>query len=137
MAEEKQKYSLISLDTGEEPVETTEVEERAGVTTTTQVVDGEETIRVSSAGRTAATADAGVSAEGLSEAADEQAPMRDARHGEEPAQEEVPTHASDASDTSDAPEDEEPVPYRRMQSVIVLCLIVLIAVFLVYFNFFR
>lgn len=131
MAEEKQKYSLISLDTGEEPVETTEVEERAGVTTTTQVVDGEETIRVSSAGRTAATADAAVLVEDLSEATDEQAPMRDARHGEEPAQEEAPTH------TSDAPEDEEPVPYRRMQSVIVLCLIVLIAVFLVYFNFFR
>lgn len=131
MAEEKQKYSLISLDTGEEPVETTEVEERAGVTTTTQVIDGEETIRVSSAGRTAATADAAVLVEDLSEATDEQAPMRDARHGEEPAQEEVPTH------TSDAPEDEEPVPYRRMQSVIVLCLIVLIAVFLVYFNFFR
>lgn len=131
MAEEKQKYSLISLDTGEEPVETTEVEERAGVTTTTQVIDGEETIRVSSAGRTAATADAAALAEDLSEAADEQAPMRDARHGEEPAQEEAPTH------TSDAPEDEEPVPYRRMQSVIVLCLIVLIAVFLVYFNFFR
>lgn len=127
MAEDKQKYSLISLDTGEEPVETTEVEERAGVTTTTQVIDGEETIRVSSAGRTAATVDAA----SLAEAADEQAPMRDARHGEEPAQEEAPTH------TSDAPEDEEPVPYRRMQSVIVLCLIVLIAVFLVYFNFFR
>lgn len=131
MAEDKQKYSLISLDTGEEPVETTEVEERAGVTTTTQVVDGEETIRVSSAGRTAATADAAVLVEDLSEATDEQAPMRDARHGEEPAQEEAPTH------TSDVPEDEEPVPYRRMQSVIVLCLIVLIAVFLVYFNFFR
>lgn len=131
MAEDKQKYSLISLDTGEEPVETTEVEERAGVTTTTQVIDGEETIRVSSAGRTAASVDAAVPAENLSEAADEQAPMRDARHGEEPAQEEAPTH------TSDAPEDEEPVPYRRMQSVIVLCLIVLIAVFLVYFNFFR
>ena len=131
MAEDKQKYSLISLDTGEEPVETTEVEERAGVTTITQVIDGEETIRVSSAGRTAATADAAVLVEDLSEATDEQAPMRDARHGEEPAQEEAPTH------TSDAPEDEEPVPYRRMQSVIVLCLIVLIAVFLVYFNFFR
>lgn len=131
MAEDKQKYSLISLDTGEEPVETTEVEERAGVTTTTQVIDGEETIRVSSAGRTAATADAAVLVEDLSEATDEQAPMRDACHGEEPAQEEAPTH------TSDAPEDEEPVPYRRMQSVIVLCLIVLIAVFLVYFNFFR
>lgn len=131
MAEDKQKYSLISLDTGEEPVETTEVEERAGVTTTTQVIDGEETIRVSSAGRTAASVDAAVLVEDLSEATDEQAPMRDARHGEEPAQEEAPTH------TSDAPEDEEPVPYRRMQSVIVLCLIVLIAVFLVYFNFFR
>lgn len=131
MAEEKQKYSLISLDTGEELVETTEVEERAGVTTTTQVVDGEETIRVSSAGRTAATADAGVPAEDLSEVTGGQAPMRDARHGEEPVQEEAPTL------TSDAPEDEEPVPYRRMQSVIVLCLIVLIAVFLVYFNFFR
>lgn len=133
MAEDKQKYSLISLDTGEEPVETTEVEERAGVTTTTQVIDGEETIRVSSAGRTAATADAGVPAEDLSEVTGEQAPMRerDARHGEEPVQEEAPTLTSDAS------EDEEPVPYRRMQSVIVLCLIVLIAVFLVYFNFFR
>ena len=76
MAEEKQKYSLISLDTGEEPVETTEVEERAGVTTTTQVIDGEETIRVSSAGRTAASVDAAVPAENLPEAADEQAPMR-------------------------------------------------------------
>lgn len=133
MAEDKQKYSLISLDTGEEPVETTEVEERAGVTTTTQVIDGEETIRVSSAGRTAATADAAVLVEDLSEATGGQAPMRerDARYGEEPVQEEAPTL------TSDAPEDEEPVPYRRMQSVIVLCLIVLIAVFLVYFNFFR
>ncbi len=133
MAEEKQKYSLILLDTGEEPVETTEVEERAGVTTTTQVIDGEETIRVSSTGRTAATADAAVLVEDLSEAADGQAPMRerDAHHGEELVQEEAPTHASDE------PEDEEPVPYRRMQSVIVLCLIVLIAVFLVYFNFFR
>lgn len=133
MAEEKQKYSLISLDTGEESVETTEVEERAGVTTTTQVIDGEETIRVSSAGRTAASVDAAVLAEDLAEAADEQAPMRehDARCGEEPVREEAPTL------TSDAPEDEEPVPYRRMQSVIVLCLIVLIAVFLVYFNFFR
>lgn len=131
MAEEKQKYSLISLDTGEEPIETTEVEERAGVTTTTQVIDGEETIRVSSAGRTAASVDAAVPAENLLEAADEQAPMRDARRGEEPDQEEALTHISDE------PEDEEPVPYRRMQSVIVLCLIVLIAVFLVYFNFFR
>ena len=133
MAEEKQKYSLISLDTGEEPVETTEVEERAGVTTTTQVIDGDETIRVSSAGRTATTVDAAVPAEDLSEAADEQAPMRehDAYHDKEPVQEEAPTF------TSDEPEDEEPVPYRRMQSVIVLCLIVLIAVFLVYFNFFR
>ena len=131
MAEEKQKYSLISLDTGEEPVETTEVEERAGVTTTTQVIDGEETIRVSSAGRTAASVDAAVPAEDLPEDADEQAPMRDARRGEEPDQEEAPTRISDQ------PEDEEPVPYRRMQSVIVLCLIVLIAVFLVYFNFFR
>lgn len=131
MAEEKQKYSLISLDTGEEPVETTEVEERAGVTTTMQVIDGEETIRVSSAGRTAASVDAAAPAEDLAEAADEQAPMYDARRSEELVQEEAPTH------TSDAPEDEEPVPYRRMQSVIVLCLIVLIAVFLVYFNFFR
>lgn len=133
MAEEKQKYSLISLDTGEEPVETTEVEERAGVTTTTQVVDGEETIRVSSAGRTAATVDAASLAEDLAEAADEQAPMREryARRDEELVQEEAPTFTSDES------EDEEPVPYRRMQSVIVLCLIVLIAVFLVYFNFFR
>lgn len=131
MAEEKQKYSLISLDTGEEPVETTEVEERAGVTTTMQVIDGEETIRVSSAGRTAASVDAAAPAEDLAEAANEQAPMYDARRSEELVQEEAPTH------TSDAPEDEEPVPYRRMQSVIVLCLIVLIAVFLVYFNFFR
>lgn len=133
MAEEKQKYSLISLDTGEEPVETTEVEERAGVTTTTQVVDGEETIRVSSAGRTAATADAGVPAEDLSEAADERASMRerDARHGEELVREEAPTHASNE------PEDEEPVPYRRMQSVIIICLVVLIVAFIAYFNFFR
>lgn len=133
MAEEKQKYSLISLDTGEEPVETTEVEERAGVTTTTQVIDGEETIRVSSAGRTAATVDAASLAEDLAEAADEQAPMRehDAYHGNEPVQEEAPTFTSDES------EDEEPVPYRRMQSVIIICLVVLIVAFIAYFNFFR
>lgn len=133
MAEEKQKYSLISLDTGEEPVETTVLEKRAGVTTTTQVVDGEETIRVSSAVEAPTPADefvdAAVSAEDLPGAAGAQ--VSDTRKSEEPVQEEAPTH------TSDAPEDEEPVPYRRMQSVIVLCLIVLIAVFLVYFNFFR
>lgn len=133
MAEEKQKYSLISLDTGDEPVETTVLEGRAGVTTTTQVVDGEETIRVSSAVEAPTPADAlvndAVPAEDLAGAAEAQA--FDARRGEEPVQEEAPAHASDA------PEDEEPVPYRRMQSAIILCLVVLIVAFIVYFNFFR
>lgn len=129
MAEEKQKYSLISLDTGEGGRTAVSVEERAGVTTTTQVVDGEETIRVSSAEKAAAPVDAAVPAEDPAEATD--APASDVRRSEELVQEEVPTPASDS------PEDEEPVPYRRMQLVIVLCLVVLIAVFLVYFNFFR
>lgn len=129
MAEEKQKYSLISLDTGEEGRTADSVEERAGVTTTTQVIDGEETIRVSSAEKAAAPVDAAVPAEDPAETTD--APAPDARRSEELVQEEVPTPASDS------PEDEEPVPYRRMQLVIVLCLVVLIAVFLVYFNFFR
>ena len=129
MAEEKQKYSLISLDTGEEGRTAVSVEERAGVTTTTQVIDGEETIRVSSAEKAAAPVDAAVPAEDPAETPD--APAPDARRSEELVQEEVPTPASDS------PEDEEPVPYRRMQLVIVLCLVVLIAVFLVYFNFFR
>jgi len=129
VAEEKQKYSLISLDTGEEGRTAVSVEERAGVTTTTQVIDGEETIRVSSAEKAAAPVDAAVPAEDPAETTD--APAPDARRSEELVQEEVPTPASDS------PEDEEPVPYRRMQLVIVLCLVVLIAVFLVYFNFFR
>lgn len=133
MAEEKQKYSFISLDTGDEPVETTVFEERAGVTTTTQVVDGEETIRVSSAVEAPVSADVlvndAVPAEDLTGAAGAQ--VSDARRGEEPVQEEALTHASDA------PEDEEPVPYRRMQSAIVICLVVLIVAFIVYFNFFR
>ena len=133
MAEEKQKYSLISLDTGEEPIEATVLEKRAGVTTTTQVVDGEETIRVSSAVEAPTPADefvdAAVSAEDLPGAAGAQ--VSDTRKSEEPVQEEAPAHASDA------PEDEEPVPYRRMQSAIILCLVVLIVAFIVYFNFFR
>lgn len=129
MAEEKQKYSLISLETGEGGRTAVSVEERAGVTTTMQVVDGEETIRVSSAEKAAAPVDAAVPAEDPAEATD--APASDVRRSEELVQEEVPTPASDS------PEDEEPVPYRRMQLVIVLCLVVLIAVFLVYFNFFR
>lgn len=129
MAEEKQKYSLISLDTGEEGRTAVSVEERAGVTTTKQVIDGEETIRVSSAEKTDAPEDTAVPAEDPAEIADVPAP--DARRSEELVREEAPTPASDS------PEDEEPVPYRRMQLVIVLCLVVLIAVFLVYFNFFR
>lgn len=129
MAEEKQKYSLISLDTGEGGRTAVSVEERAGVTTTTQVIDGEETIRVSSAEKAAAPEDAAVPAEDSAEATD--APASDARRSEELVREEAPTPASDS------PEDEEPVPYHRMQLVIVLCLVVLIAVFLVYFNFFR
>lgn len=129
MAEEKQKYSLISFDTGEGGRTAVSVEERAGVTTTTQVVDGEETIRVSSAEKAAAPVDAAVPAEDPAEATD--APASDVRRSEELVQEEVPIPASDS------PEDEEPVPYRRMQLVIVLSLVVLIAVFLVYFNFFR
>lgn len=129
MAEEKQKYSLISLETGEGGRTAVSVEERAGVTTTMQVVDGEETIRVSSAEKAAAPVDAAVPAEDPAEATD--APASDVRRSEELVQEEVLTPASDS------PEDEEPVPYRRMQLVIVLCLVVLIAVFLVYFNFFR
>ena len=129
MAEEKQKYSLISLDTGEGGCTAVSVEERAGVTTTTQVIDGEETIRVSSAEKTAAFEDTAVPAEDPAETTEVPAP--DARRSEELVQEEVPTPVSDS------PEDEEPVPYRRMQLVIVLCLVVLIAVFLVYFNFFR
>ena len=129
MAEEKQKYSLISLDTGEEGRTAVSVEERAGVTTTTQVIDGEETIRVSSAEKAAAPVDAAVPAEDPAEHTDSS--FQAAVRSEELVQEEVPTP------TSDSPEDEEPVPYRRMQLVIVLCLVVLIAVFLVYFNFFR
>lgn len=129
MAEEKQKYSLISLDTGEGGRTAVSVEERAGVTTTTQVVDGEETIRVSSAEKAAAPVDAAVPAEDSAETTDVPAP--DARRSEELVREEAPTPVSDS------PEDEEPVPYHRMQLVIVLCLVVLIAVFLVYFNFFR
>lgn len=134
MANEEKKYSLIDLDTGS-------AEEEFGVKTTRTVVDGEETIVVQSepardeqfGGDSASATD--LSAEeaevvaAIEAEAQVAAPERD---------HEVIVETSEASTkpTDPAGEDDE-VPFKRMQSVIIICLIVIIVVFLVYFNFIR
>ena len=116
MAKEEKKYSLISLDT-----ETSE--EDAGVRTTRRVVDGEETVVVSS--RPYAT---GGDAKEVS-ATHPAAPSSTAEA--EPAS--SPARANEEHGQDGADE----VPFKRMQTVIIVALVVVIVVFFVYFNFLR
>lgn len=131
VAEQQKKYSLINLDTGE-------AEEAAGVRTTRSVIDGEETIVVQSA--PAGREDV------ASVAAPE--PVQQAEARAEVLIEDHPAETEDHAVTTvtwskpkprpeDETEGEEEVPFKRMQAIIIVCLIALIVIFFVYFNFLR
>lgn len=119
MAEEK-KYSLISVDTG-----STEVE--AGVRTRREVVNGEETIVVSSSAPMDETADMTSAADHLARSQTERA---NSDVGPDPL-------GKRDQQLQDHDMDDDQIPFRRMQGIIIVCLIVLIAAFLIYFNFVR
>lgn len=146
MTEEK-KYSLISVDTGDPA-------EPGGVRTTRTTNDGEETIVVSSnspvndqapsmpasdraveshrmrpAGSSAARADV------TSAATADTLRDPEARAGGSEKRDD----ADDGSSRSNAigRGDNDEIPFKRMQTVIIVSLIVVIAAFLVYFNFLR
>ena len=122
MTKEEKRYSLISVDTGD-PAES------GGVRTTRATDDGEETIVVSS---TAPASDRDVSQETHSQQEQHSGRLHD------------DVRMAPAVATSDAHEPkkyeeggDDEVPFKRMQAVIIISLIVVIAVFLVYFNFLR
>lgn len=120
MAEEK-KYSLITLDKGNAdeaaPHEVHEVRE-------------EETIVVSSARGVSTKSAAGTSSVQPVSSADE--PQQEALHRK-------PTQNKSQSKPSpkDSSQDDEGVPFQRMQTAIIICLIAVIVLFLIYFNFLR
>lgn len=120
VASEEKKYSLISVDTGI-------AEEEAGVRTRHEIVDGEETIVVSS--RVA-----------MNEAA-KMPPTSDlGRHQMDSTRSDVSSASSRESDQlgqDDSADGDDQIPFQRMQGVIIVCLIAIIVVFLVYFNFIR
>ena len=131
MADQQKKYSLINLDTGE-------AEEASGVRTTRSVVDGEETIVVQSAP---------ASGEDVASVAVIETPQQAEVRAEAP----IEDHSAEAEDhavttvawskpkpqTGDDIDGEEEVPFKRMQAIIIVCLIALIAIFFIYFNFLR
>lgn len=120
MASEEKKYSLISVDTGA-------AEEETGVRTSREVVDGEETIVVSS----------NASPREAQEAAASGTPRRSqADHAHAETRPDLIDDA-DLVAQDDGSDDNDQIPFQRMQGIIIVCLIVLIVVFLVYFNFIR
>lgn len=131
MADQQKKYSLINLDTGE-------AEEAAGVRTTRSVVDGEETIVVQSAPTGGEDASNVTASEPAQQAeARAEAPLED--HCAETEDHAVTTVAwsKPKPKAEDGTDGEEEVPFKRMQAIIIVCLIALIVIFFVYFNFLR
>lgn len=120
MASEEQKYSLISVDTGT-------AEEEAGVRTRHEVADGEETIVVSS--------------RGVVNEAEKASTVPDLEHSQttrvHSGANSVPSHESGQLAQDDDVDDDDQIPFQRMQGIIIVCLIVIIVAFLVYFNFIR
>lgn len=130
MTEEEKKYSFISVDAGE-PETSARVEEQAGVRTSRTVVDGEDTIVVST----------------VASASDGEEPANFA--GSEPAVQVSSSNSDSAQDAREMPrsldhrsteqgeDEDENVPFARMQAIIIIALVALIIVFFVYFNFLR
>lgn len=122
MTTEDKKYSLISVDTGV-------AEEEAGVRTTREVVDGEETIVVSS-GASAASEPPETASESGRDGSSQRGRVRSDADA-------VAFSGSGEPAQDAAADDDDHIPFRRMQGIIIICLIVLIVAFLVYFNFIR
>lgn len=121
MIEEK-KYSLITLDKGSvdevAPHEAGDAPE-------------EETIVVSSARGVSAKPAAGAdSVQATSSSSDPQHEVASRKTTQDkPSQSKLSSNESS--------QDDEGVPFQRMQTVIIVCLIAVIVIFLVYFNFLR
>lgn len=131
MADQQKKYSLIDLDTGA-------TEEASAVRTTRSVVDGEEVIVVQSAS---------VSDERSVEAEVPEPPLQAEVRAEAPIEDHL-VETQDHTVTTVAwskPEpkaenesdEEDEVPFKRMQAIIIVSLIALIVIFFIYFNFLR
>lgn len=121
MAEEK-KYSLITLDKGSAneaaPLEAGETHE-------------EETIVVSSARGVSAKPAAGADrAQETSSSADLQQEAAPRKTAEDKSPQNKPS-------SKESSQDDEGVPFQRMQTIIIVCLIAVIVIFLIYFNFLR
>ncbi|WP_251198496.1 hypothetical protein [Anaerotardibacter muris] len=146
MADQQKKYSLIDLDTGT-------TEEEIGVRTTRSVIDGEETIVVQSAPVSDAAdvpasnaaqkgASVGSSSDPAQLVAQAEAPIETQFEEDDIAVSAVawskpqPKAKTQSSAEPSNAEDDE-VPFRRMQAVIIACLIAVIVVFVIYFNFLR
>ena len=129
---DKKKYTLIELDTG-----LSECEERTAELSGTPVK--EETIVVSSAG--ARPFDAARDGERVfvDTTGDGGQKPSGALVGEVTRNvAEIASEQAEYTASQDDGEDEDDtVPFRRMQTVIIVCLIVVIVAFLVYFNFLR
>lgn len=121
MAEEK-KYSLITLDKGSAD-EAASLE--AGET------HEEETIVVSSARGVSAKPAAGADGvQAASSSADLQQEATPCKTAQDKASQNKPS-------SKELPQDDEGVPFQRMQTIIIVCLIAVIVIFLIYFNFLR
>ncbi len=120
MTSEEQKYSLISVDTGI-------AEEEPSVRTRHEIIDGEETIVVSSRATV--------------KEATKMSPTSDlGRHQMDSTRSDASSASSRESDQlgqDDSPDGDDQIPFQRMQGVIIVCLIAIIVAFLVYFNFIR
>lgn len=132
MADQEKKYSLIDLDTGD-------TEEESIVRTMRSVVDGEEIILVQSEQPTEATSTA--APQDLEPAAQAEvraeAPLDLGEYDtEDHAVTTVAWSKPKPVSETETNEDDE-VPFKRMQAVIIVCLITVIVAFVIYFNFFR
>lgn len=132
MADQEKKYSLIDLDTGD-------TEEESVVRTIRSVMDGEETILVQSEHPTAVTSTAvpqdpepAAQAEVRAEASLDLGERDTEDHAVTTVSWSKPKPVSESGTN----EDDE-VPFKRMQAVIIVCLIAVIVVFVIYFNFLR
>lgn len=129
MTNEK-RYTLIKLDAGSSNDEGEAVESE-------NALEQEETIVVSAAGARRSGAlpaqEEDVVRIDSSSLADGEA--KEARAAD-PAEEQPEAFSADGR-SGEADGDSEGVPFQRMQTIIIICLIVVIVAFLVYFNFLR
>lgn len=135
MTDKEKKYSLISVDSGED-------EDSASVHTTHSIVDGEETIIVSSesSANVAQTSHehlAGMQSAGELGTSKTDTSKSDTSDDACPIEDDPSPSDTDGENRDDDENKDDEVPFQRMQMIIIACLVVLVVVFVVYFNFLR